>query len=260
MIYHLVIGTRTLVVHKPDGPCESLSKYKWQLEHRSKTPNRAAIAEQDVQTLWDTKSPLAIAFTCRQIYHEAVEIWYANNRFFFYSLPCMAVFLAEIGPTSRNSIRYIEYDRKWDSLNKQAPDVKQLICTHLVGLRQLTLRWDYYSRTENQWSFCEEDAHELLKLRDQLEVVILWKMHVTHIVERYPIPCQIGTVESLELKRDKGTGRIVTTSLTIRGCLRYRIPAGACGYDEEEDEKWFPKWFRIAQEPLSLGDPVGSGA
>jgi hypothetical protein len=237
MIYPLIFGARDLAVHKPDGPCESLSKYKWQLEHRSKTSNGAATTEQ-VQTLcqWHTKSPLAIAFTCRQIYHEAVEIWYANIRFFFYSLPCMSVFLAEIGATNRNAIRYVEYDRTWDCLNNQITNSKQLICTHLKGLKYLAIHWDYYWGMENQWSFCEEDGHELLKLGEQLEVVVMTRTSVTEVFESYPAQ-KMGTMEYLELRRDKDTGRVLTSNSITEGCIKYRIPDDACGFDEEEGEE-----------------------
>jgi len=134
-IYAHVVGKPDLLVHKPDGPLMDLD--------RSKTRGAKAKASRDLQALWNTRSPLAITFTCRQMYHEAVKVWYGDLRFYFYSLPCMAVFLTEIGIPNRNAIRFVRYDQDLSFLNKQAAEVKQSICTRLIGLRNLTLHCGY---------------------------------------------------------------------------------------------------------------------
>jgi len=228
IIYALIIGQRDLLVHKPNGPCSP--GFKWPnrqpLGFQSKTRSGAAKAAQDLQNLRTTKSPLAIAFTCRQIYHEAVKVWYGSVRFYFFGLPCMAVFLTEIGTSNRNTIRHVGYDHNWGFFNSQTTEVMQLACTHLVGLRDLALNCGYKplhfycgnsiyrQHMRNQWDICEAEARELLSLGDRLEVVAMSRIVVNSISQTAPFQ-RIGTVESLQLKRDKGTGSIVTESSTV---------------------------------------------
>jgi hypothetical protein len=176
-----------VTVHKPNGPCAlSITWPNRKLfEFKSKTRSGAVKAAQEVQSVWTTKSPLAIAFTCRQIYHEAVRIWYGNVRFCFFSLPCMAVFLTEIGASNRKAIRYAGYDPLWGISRSEFPELLRLARTHLVGLRDCIIHWTYrrpggYTLSDGQrreldeqWDRSEREAHELLSLGDQLEVVVM---------------------------------------------------------------------------------------
>jgi hypothetical protein len=238
MIYGFVFENRDVFVHKPDGPCSSC--YKWlkfrPLEIRTKTRSGAAQAAQDLQALRTTKSPLAIALTCRQIYHDAIKAWYENVRFYFFGEACMAVFLAEIGPFKRLWIRYVGCGLSGGSSLKPAPDVVRLAYTYLIGLRSLSFDCgrglledgddgtEFRKDLKDSLARCEEEARALLSMGDQLAVLIFsWNM-VKPNPESQPLQ-EIGTLESLEMRRDN-TGKVVTTSSRVE----YSVP--------QSDGKW----------------------
>jgi hypothetical protein len=127
----------------------------------------------------NTKSRLAIAFTCRQAYHEDLKIWYMNTRFHIQHQQCMLMFLNEIGASNRNSIRHVRYYRESAQTSFRDPmELLRLAYNYLPGLRDLTFDcpeldpWvhndeDAWLRMVN-WRPCEEELHNLLGIGDQL--------------------------------------------------------------------------------------------
>jgi hypothetical protein len=73
----------------------------------------------------------------------------------------------------------------------------------------------------NSWSVCERDGREILSLGDQLEVVVMLRTSMKSYSQSNPGE-KIGEVESLELKRDKCTGKVTRTSLTAECVILLR--------------------------------------
>lgn len=77
------------------------------------------------------KSQLALAFTCRQIYLEAVAIYYGMNVFQGGSI--LPAFLDAIGPANTNTIRSLNSTETLYSVKKTVPRLQGLRHLKLVG-------------------------------------------------------------------------------------------------------------------------------
>jgi hypothetical protein len=78
IIYGFVFGERDVDVQRRSGSFHACEPYFEfikcpNVRFKSQTPR--------LQNLRAKPSPLAIAATCQQFYHETVKVWYANVRF-----------------------------------------------------------------------------------------------------------------------------------------------------------------------------------
>jgi hypothetical protein len=117
IIFELVIGTKDIVfVHKRKGPCQRHVCMPY--EHRGRTRSGKPKIAKRIQAHKNTKTSRALAYTCRQAYHEDLKIWYRLVEFNVHHLPCSSLFLNEIGAANRNAIRttYTASSKAWARL------------------------------------------------------------------------------------------------------------------------------------------------
>jgi len=92
-----------------------------------------------------TGDPLAIAFACREIYLEAVPIWYANVRLGFPLLEHMKSYMRGIGVRDRDVIRHIRVcvslprRRQNDDVFEHVKILLSEACRCAPGLRTIVL-------------------------------------------------------------------------------------------------------------------------
>ncbi|KAI9878022.1 MAG: hypothetical protein M1830_002142 [Pleopsidium flavum] len=88
--------------------------------------------EQDDRKVLEGRSRLAILFTCRQIYNEAVPNYYRENTFVIDNVKILDDFITTIGDACRSEVRSIIYCSMSKASAKLLPK--------LTGLRRLELR------------------------------------------------------------------------------------------------------------------------
>jgi hypothetical protein len=166
-------------------------------------------------------SPLAIAATCQQLYHEAVKVWYGNARFYFYTAPCTRMFLEAIGDSNRDMIRYASCSIRGGPAD-MTKGIIDIVST-FANLRSLILeevgnvscmghaRASDLKNAEKSWEIWEEEARHRLKLMDRLESVIL-RTKWTNIRTINQRICAIPTWSVRDFKMNRCTGEITTTT------------------------------------------------
>jgi hypothetical protein len=137
LIYSFVIGKHETAVHQKNGPCESQSKgpYRKTIELVNRTRSGATQTAEQKQNFRTRPSRLAIAGTCRQIYHEVAKIWYGDVRFYFASMPCTMLFLEEIGEWNREAIRFVGFKACWGPQDKLNQEILRSARIHLPNLK-----------------------------------------------------------------------------------------------------------------------------
>ena len=116
--------------------------------------------------------PLAIAFTCRQIYPEATRVWYSSVKFTFRWAEPMEAFLHTITKDNLNAIRYIELFAGHNYSDTLEPDYLSMLglVMDLKGLRMLDI--DTGCACGNpKWKAWKEIAVSLLEIGHSLQRV-----------------------------------------------------------------------------------------
>jgi hypothetical protein len=227
MIYGFVFGERIVDVHQPKGPCRFHSRNYLGL--RSKTRPNTRKALQDLHTFRTTPSPLAIAGTCQFIYQEAVQVWYENVTFFFYSHGCMMQFLDDIGRLNWLAIRHVGLngglgpdDEKTQHIlwvmrsfvNMRTLTIEDVGNQMLVKGRFLSLDVDV-TDVEEVMAYWQEDAEEWLAQRERLEMVLITTKFMHFEIEDNRLKPR-WELDSRGIKLNRRTGEILIGGWTVK--------------------------------------------
>jgi hypothetical protein len=226
MIYAFVFRERIIDVHHHSGPRPLL----WQgtdcspLGFSSRIRRNTRKTAQELLAFGTKRSPFAIAATCQQFYEEAAKVWYSNVRFFFYSERCMQMFLEEIGDFNRETIQHAGCNARWGPQDKETREILDILST-FPRLRTLTFEdvangiildkdmGRELTKVEIFFKAWEEEAQNLLRVRELLESVILTTMQIKVKID-HPL-ARTTILESRELKLNRRTMDFITTTSKV---------------------------------------------
>lgn len=151
-IYKLVLTSPEPIVLRPQ---------KRQQRRRSTLRSGRALRpaeEQDDRKVLEGRSQLAILFTCRQVYNEAVLNYYRMNTFYTEDVKVLEEFMDTIGEECRKEVASMDL-----SLCMSRVPLKLL--PQLTGLRKLSLNFYLFQFGASPFRFCESmESLEVLKL------------------------------------------------------------------------------------------------
>jgi hypothetical protein len=232
IIYDLVIGEPVLTVLMPmllksklfksqgseEPNCDSLSSSSTAQQHTSNV-------SLELLAFRNKASPVAIATTCRQFYHEAIKVWYENTRFMFDDLRHMRLFERTIGALNRDMIRHIGYFAPSEQ-SLHVCRAFMFMASTFAGLRNLTFvvvrgktgfqtPWMDMEKFERLLKIWKGDVDNPLRLGDRLESVIF----TTRLVKGGQLingnSQMTWAEESRELKLKNCTGEYAATNSMV---------------------------------------------
>jgi len=206
MIYKLVIFDHPKILSKDSMPiarCIRIRCSKKNLVIKRKNPDGTPSISREtiIHALFNRPATLAIAWTCRQSYHESIHLWYSNVRFDIGRN--FKPFLNDIG-RSRDLIRHVRCDsRLCDGVALEEGSLYGLqenvvACSRLMGVREMVLEGEMFVK--------EETLRYLMNLWHRVERVIV-SVGRWHDNTRYVI----------RAVRDKDTGNFVFTKKPAKG-------------------------------------------
>jgi hypothetical protein len=236
LIYDLIFGESIVDVHQKNGPCckqPSPSPKTFGIWSRpnlktfeiySRIQRNIYKRPQELKTFRSKPSPLAIRATCRQLGCEATNVWYRNSIFWFYSVPCMTLFLEEMGDSGRDAIRHVGCGARWGPKNEVNKEILRMLRS-FASLRSLTiedanctfdtLSYDHSSEAlEALWNLWKDEAHNLLRLGNHLERIVFTNKWLT-VRPTVEDPDVIEVRESKELKINRRTGEFSTVTSSV---------------------------------------------
>jgi hypothetical protein len=105
MIIEFVVGENAVEVHLQNGPCQT--PHRDPLKFRCATVRETRGTAQQRLSFQNSPSRLAMVVTNRQFKREVTKVWYSSVRFHFHSLPCMKLFLQDIGSENQRILFWL---------------------------------------------------------------------------------------------------------------------------------------------------------
>jgi len=151
-IYKLILTSPESIVLRPQK-----RKQQRRSTLRSGRAFRPAEAQDDRKVL-EGRSQLAILFTCRQIYNEAVPNYYRMNTFYTEDVRVLEEFLDTIGEACRKEITSMD-------LSQCMSRTVLKLLPQLNGLRELNLSYSLFELGACPYKFCETmESLQVVKL------------------------------------------------------------------------------------------------
>lgn len=156
-IYKLVLTSPETIVLRPQK-----RKQQRRSTLRSGRAFRPA-QEQDDRKVLEGRSQLAILFTCRQIYNEAVPNYYRMNTFYTEDVKVLEEFLDTIGEACRKEITSMDLSQCMSRTGLK-------LLPQLTGLRELTLNYSLF-----QFGACPYNFWQTMESLQVVKLAPYWK-------------------------------------------------------------------------------------